>query len=144
MNVEDLCAVVSLKTIGFVELSAKRSNSRSEPHPGDDAVGAPTFTLNITRADHEFQVQLRLDLDFKEGSARIEPYAIFKINDATQEIPDDDERLLLEFANKVGVPLLIPSLREALADITRRVIGIPLIMPLYPGGILFQTSDENS
>lgn len=58
-----------------------------------------------------------------------------------REIPED---VRLEFANLVGIMALLPFMREAVADMTRKVVGHPVIMPMIKTGDIRFEGDAGS
>ncbi len=116
----------------FIEPKTIRSGS---PDP-DESSTTPSFELQIQTPDQDpfdwFSVRVRVSAVFPEGQAAVAARAIYSHRQA--ERPSIE--LLTAFTNEVALMALLPYLRESLADVTRRVFGPPLTMPMFQRGQL--------
>jgi preprotein translocase subunit SecB len=120
-----------LSRVYYLEVSARQA----DPDSHEDAP-TPGFELNIetSQDDGRFRIKLRVSASSDSASLAVEPVAEF-------QVPEDVRNLLVpenlvEFANEVGVMVLLPYVREAVADVTRRVFGTPSLVPLIQRGQL--------
>lgn len=143
---------VNLETVECVELKAGHRASTGMADgsaQSDEPVNIdPTFTLFIETPEddegsNQFGVKLRIVAELPPGDASVTYRAVYNTGEAGLPAAS----VLMEFVNEVAVMTLIPYLREALADVTRRVFVHPLVMPMFQRGELRfssagATSDE--
>lgn len=134
VDIHDLVKAVSIETISFLEVSAKRADTFSKMSPSDEFEVEPEMGLQIGRNENRrnFRIRVQIKIDAEPGSVLVDgavEYAVDGID--TSAISGE---VLLEFANKVGIFTLIPYLRQGISDITQRVFGSPLVMPVYRQG----------
>ncbi|ACZ31928.1 hypothetical protein Xcel_2921 [Xylanimonas cellulosilytica DSM 15894] len=119
--------------------------ARREPAPGADLenVGVrPSFELQVEHGDARFRMTVRVNVETDAGPVAVEGYAQYGTGDGSVELT---ESLLFEFVNDVGIMVLIPYLRQAIADVTQRVFGSPLVMPVMQrGAIRFERPERPS
>lgn len=134
--VNDEC--VTLETIRFRELGARRVGAE----PLDTVT--PEFSLGIDRHSEDesrFRLRLRCEVHIADGSWIIcEPEADYLVTDESR-LPLT-HTLILEYANEVAVMALIPYLRQGISDISQRVFGTPLVMPVMARGAIHFEMDE--
>ena len=60
---------------------------------------------------------------------------------SAQDLPKDEltEELALEYANHVGFMAVVPFIRQAIADLSQRVFGQTLLMPIIRRGDVWFT-----
>jgi preprotein translocase subunit SecB len=130
-----------------LELSAKRADEeasqdllfKEEPYEIE-----PEFNLQFGRDDDagRFRVRLKTLIESDPGKILVDAAAEYTVEGVdVATIPED---LMLEFANQVAVFAIIPYLRQAVADMTQRVFGVPLTMPMYRRGELVFTAKPSS
>lgn len=129
----DLVALVphtDLEDLSFVELVGRRNLA---PTATEGAPTEPRYGLQAAVADdlHHFRLILRIDLEATEGEIRAAAMANYAV---AEDAPDLTMRLVVEYANEVGVMALLPYLRQAIADLAQRVFGGALLMPVLPRG----------
>lgn len=130
-ELKDFVGQVVLEDLSFAELTARRS---LEPVESDAAAVEPSYTLNAQVADDHlhFRLTLRIDLEAAAGELRAAAMADYRVEE--KAAPGLTMRLAVEFANEVGVMALLPYLRQAIADLSLRVFGTALLMPILPRG----------
>ena len=113
-----------LRTIEFHELHAARNYADSS---GATAGADPEYEMRMqTRiGDTDFGVLLEVHVQTPFGDVRVSAAAEY---DNTGPAPE--EAVLHRFANEVGVMALVPYLRQGIADLTQRVFGQSLLMPI--------------
>ena len=139
----ELVSEAQLRSIEYFELTAKRDPSRSDDpaNEGDPAL-QPEYTLAIDMGQDRttFRLRLRIALATPRGTIEVEAAAEYTAGD----FPPGDltPTLLAEYANEVGVMAVLPYLRQAIADLTQRVFGASLLMPIIPRGTLAFSVDS--
>ena len=97
---------------------------------------AQQYSLTIAR--HEsgaaFQISLRVCLANEAGEFVVNYVASYSL--ATLSTSPADEPIFLEFANKVAIMTLAPYVRHALADLTQRIQGRSILLPILRAGEL--------
>lgn len=120
-----------LSRVYYLEVSARQA----DPDNGSDSL-TPGFELNIEVSQEvgRFRIKLRVSASSESASLAVEPVAEFQVPEDLRDllVPEN----LVEFANEVGVMVLLPYVREAVADVTRRVFGTPSLVPLIQRGQL--------
>ncbi|WP_394276414.1 hypothetical protein [Luteococcus sp.] len=115
------------------------AEAASDPAAGTAEVEAsPTFELRIARPDapkpfDSFLVGVRIDAQSNRGRAAVWYEAHYALTGEPEPV---GLPLLTQFANEVAVMVLLPYLREGLADVTRRVWGSTLLVPMMQRGQL--------
>lgn len=114
----------TLQSVQFHELHASRKlDIGPDAHSDDD----PRFEITMqTRVDDgELGVRVELQVDTPYGEIQVIAAADY-INNG----PSPSEAVEQRFATEVGVMVLIPYLRQAVADLSQRVFGTSLLMPI--------------
>lgn len=138
----DLVALVprvDLESLTFVELSARRELDGAGLVGGDIE---PRYTLKAERSDdlQRFRLVLTIEISVAAGTIVASACAEHTVRGEPSEAPS--QRLVVESANEVGIMAMIPYLRQAIADLTQRVFGSVLLMPvLARGAIAFPLPD---
>lgn len=116
------------------ELSAKRIEDFEGSKVSERIEVTPIYNLITASTDDQMGFQLRittkLTLDVGEISCDIA--SRYKLKEKIQE--ELDNELLVEYANEVALMTLIPFIRQHIADISQRVLGFPLLMPVMQRG----------
>ncbi len=128
---QKLCDNAVLNRIYFLEVSARQTdpdNHGEAPPPGFD------LNIDVSPEDSRFRIRLRVEASSDRAFLGVEPVAEFQVPEHLREllVPEN----LVEFANEVGVMVLLPYVREAVADVTRRVFGSSSLVPLIQRGQL--------
>lgn len=142
----ELVPQVYLCQVTCLEHSALR---RPVPLGGDVDVyrsGEPRFELTIHTPDegepvNRFYIQVRLVVDLPAaGASAVVAYQATYEHELSA-VPSIE--LLTDFTNEVALMILLPYLREALADVTRRVFDQALLMPMFQRGeVAFHVPDS--
>lgn len=138
-DVESLVEIVELSKVEYFELAAVR-NEVERNDAGDEI--APSYTLNIRHDSGGIAVRLRIELSTRQGEIRVDAAVLY-------ETPGHQVKIAqaagVDFANKVGIMTLVPYLREAIASLSLRVFGEPILMPIIRQGALqFEFNSEDS
>ncbi|ASR55528.1 hypothetical protein [Cellulomonas sp. PSBB021] len=131
-DVRALVPLALLDELTFVELHAVRRLDVAAP---DDVEITPQYTLDAGTSDDatRFRIVLSVALDLGVGDVRVAVAAYYTAQDGA---PTLSQALVVEYANEVGVMTMLPFLRQGIADVTQRVFGTPLLMPVMPRGSL--------
>ena len=148
MDIHGLVDTSTLESITFLELSAKRADEEASY---DSLLGEetyeiePEFSLQFGRNSGagKFRVRLATLIESEPGRIFVDAAAEYQVDPGTDVSSVSDE-LLLDFANQVAVFAIIPFLRQGVADMTQRVFGVPLTMPMYRRGELVFTAKKPS
>lgn len=137
---------VELNSVDFLDLTARRELDISPLQEGRVSVD-PSYTLGtmVANGGGSFLLRLRVDFSSEVGNFAAEAAAEYVVT--SSEPIELTEALLTEFANEVGIMVLLPYVRQAIADLTQRVFGQPLLMPQMQRGHLtfsIPSSDSNS
>lgn len=140
-----LVPLVELKSVDFLDLTARRELDVSPLEDGRVSV-EPSYTLGtmVASGGGSFLLRLRVDFSSEVGNFAAEAAAEYIVT--APESVELNEALLTEFANEVGIMVLLPYLRQAIADLTQRVFGQALLMPQMQRGHLtfaIQGSDSS-
>lgn len=133
-SVADILEVgVTLDGVQFFNLQA--TINEEDPPAGEVPTSvAPLYGLKLRHEGNELGMRVSIEID--TASARILVDA--SVNYTTAEPIEIDEATFLDFANNVGVMALLPYLRQAIADLSQRVLGEVILMPVIPrGGLTF-------
>lgn len=137
----DLNAIAELVNVEFEELHARRTGRR-DPDEDTPINVAPEYTLNVeTRDDGPgFRISLRIFVQLGIGEVRVAAVAHYDAEGFAGELTPP---LLVEYANEVAIMTLLPYLRHAISDLTQRVFGPPLLMPIVRRGeVTFDAADS--
>lgn len=126
-----LVTSAQLVHIGFHEISAKRA-AIVLPTEGKVTV-APTWSIEVQGSERQFRVVIGTSISTPVGAITTTSFAEYTVSD---EAPELTERLLAEYVNEVAVMQLMPFIRQAVADVTQRVFGSPLLLPIQQRGQL--------
>jgi hypothetical protein len=128
----------TLDDVSFVELTSRRN---VDAVATNGAGSEPQYGLQAAIADdlHRFRLILRIDIEAPQGEIGVAVMANYTVDHAA---PSLTMRLVIEYANELGVMTLLPFLRQAIADLTQRVFGGTLLMPILPrGAVQFELPD---
>lgn len=148
MDIHGLVDAVTLESVTFLELSAKRADeeARYDSLFKEETYDVePKFSLQFARDNEagKFRVRLATSIESEPGKILVDAAAEYAVQPDI-EVSSISEELLLDFANRVAVFAIIPFLRQAVADMTQRVFGVPLTMPMYRRGELVFTAKPAS
>jgi|GEM_PF-1169432 len=131
----ELNRVVHLEGIDFDELHARRTGALDATQEANPLELEPKYSLgvDIDEDGKGFRVRLGIDVELGIGEVRVHASARFGADAYSGELALP---LLMEYANAVAVMALLPYLRHAIADLTQRVFGTPLVMPIVQHGEL--------
>lgn len=136
---EILDAGVEIESVQFFNLHAEVNEDAAPPNEEQEV--SPTYGLKLRHEGNELGIRVSISIDV--GAAKI--IADAAVNYVTSEVLAMEEATFLDFANNVGVMALLPYLRQAIADLSQRVIGEVILMPIIPrGGLTFSREDAVS
>ena len=124
-----LVDAAQLQAVEYLKLSAERNEDASLDliHNGEISV-EPNYRLGTWEDGGRFGIRLKVEITTEIGDIAAEVISSYATpDDYEQEITED---LLLEFANEAGLMMLFPYLRQGAADLSLRVFGLPLLMPI--------------
>ena len=138
ITIHDLIEDCQLDAVSFIEISAKQrfeKLSSSEVQQTEASID-PVHSLQLARSEDDggFRIRVRTEIDTEPGLIVVDAAAEYSL--AARPSSDYSAELLVEFANKVAVFALIPYIRQAIADVTQRVFGTSLLMPMIRRGEL--------
>lgn len=100
------------------------------------------YTLGFERSADQERFRVRLKVEIVAGFGDVTAEASAEYRRAGFPVEDLTDAVLLEYANNVAVMALLPYLRQAIADMTQRVFGSPLLMPvLQRGAVSFSIAE---
>jgi preprotein translocase subunit SecB len=129
---EELARLVDaaqLQAVEYLHLSAERNEDvdLARLHNGEISV-EPSYRLGTWQDETRFGIRLKIEITTEIGVIAAEAISSYATpGDHEQDITED---LLLEFANQAGLMMLFPYLRQGVADLSQRVFGLPLLMPI--------------
>ncbi|MFK5257429.1 hypothetical protein [Propionibacterium freudenreichii] len=117
--------------IRFTELTAVLDGDRGD-------LSKPQFRLGFARRvdqPREFGIRLRCWSESEDGTQLAATAAAeYQIIEETLDVPETP--LLVEFANEVAIPMLVPYLREEITSLSSKVFGTGLLLPILTRGML--------
>jgi len=145
MSTEVLAQLASrakLLEIVVFELRAKKNHGVAEEKVPELVQVRPAYNLETASKDDNsgFLITLSIKLDLPAGSIYCEIGAAYDFKEPIDFALSADA--LVEYSNEVAVMTLLPFLRQNIADISQRVLGFPLLMPIMPRGSLSFTLNE--
>jgi len=134
---------VELKEFLVFELFAKR-NEEFEGAPANETVEIkPNYTLKTGILKNLSGIIIRLTVEFEIPMGRVlcDIGATYSSKTPIEFTPEN--LVLVDFANEVAVMMLVPFLRQNIADLSQRTFGVPLLMPVVRKGMLQFLVDKN-
>lgn len=130
-DVHQLVEATSLLGINVFQLSATR---RLDVAPTDDFEVDPRYTITADFRDDGagFRVRLLTEIETPIGPIACGVLAEYEHPDA--RLGPESSEAFNEYVNGVALMHIIPFARQAIADVTLRVFGSPLLMPILQRG----------
>lgn len=128
---------VQIEGVQFFRLQAEvnEDNPSEVEIPGELQ---PSYGLKLRHEGNELGIRVSVTLDAITSKIVVDA----AVNYSTAELVNMDEETFLDFANQVGVMAILPYLRQAIADLSQRVLGEVILMPVIPlGGLAFSRDD---
>lgn len=141
-NLAKLVKGATLAEIAVLELRAKKAESADGEKIPKQVKVKPNYTLETAVKEDNlgFLIAITTDIDLPSGSIYCQIGATYKVKgEEGLSLQSED---LLEYANEVGVMTLLPFIRQNVADLSQRVLGFPLLMPIMPRGALYFSKGE--
>lgn len=134
-SIHDLLDDAVLNELIFFELTARQPVAT--PEVGSDSTEidvSPAYELSFSTSEQKkaFRVRLRTTLELGDGEVIVDGAIEYVLKES--ETSDYSQDVLLEFAQDVGLMALLPFVRQAIADLTQRVFGTALLMPVVRRG----------
>lgn len=142
LSVIEVLNDVELLGIQQTELGAARGVGSTS---ADDVPAEPSYRLQVTGRDDDkaFRVGLRTEILTGMGSIVSEIEAEYQLDTLTYSGITEQTRI--DFANDVAIMAILPYTRQAIADITARVFGAALLMPIVKRGqLVFSLPDADA
>jgi len=136
-----------LLRVRFYEISAKvlegereqAEKQASEQVKRDSRKGSFNVEVGVKNDDNQLGIRVAVDYTSSSLVARVDCAAFFKkVSSAAKSLPEDALRSVAEEA----VLVLIPYIREAMAETTRRVAGKPVMLGTVRVNDLASTEDS--
>ncbi len=124
--VREIIQGATLKSVEFFEISARRHDEL----PPDHGEGRLNIEVQQRVDATSFGVRLNAHIVLPIGEASASVAGEYELADGLE--PSD--RALRMFTNEVGVMVVSPYLREAVATITSKVFGSPVYLPVVQRG----------
>lgn len=129
---------IELQGVQFFRIEASVKEDDYEPTPLPAEL-EPVYGLKTRHVDREIAARLSVRLDQPSWQIIVDAAVVY----TTEEPIEFSESVLLDFANRIGVMALVPFLRQAIADVSQRVLGEVILMPMMkPGELSFGPDDE--
>lgn len=143
--VEEVVAASDLIDVSYYELSAKQNDDSAHDAPeGDTQLHLAQEMSYGTRDDDQgFRVQIRTTIDAPDqGKVVIGVSAAWQYGGGSASAIS--RATMLDFVNNVAVMVLFPYIREATSDLTRRVFGSALVLPMVQRGQIGFTEEHST
>lgn len=128
---------VDIESVQFYKLSAEVDETVE--HVDSDQISIePSYNLLVRSEGDEIGVRLLTRLKLDIGTVEVDA----AVNYRAAEPVEMEETVRLDFANNVGIMALLPFVRQAVADLTQRVFGETVIMPIIQRGELAFTVED--
>ncbi|TFC87454.1 hypothetical protein [Cryobacterium sp. TMT4-31] len=140
ITVESVVENSSLSDISVFELSARRGKVTPDSEEGESVEPSYGMQIDYRDADNGFRVRLVTRFDTDLGVIVSDVGAEYTLEGiGARSIP---RHVLLDFVNNVAIMALVPYVRQSIADITLRVFGSALLMPMIRRGEIEFSVDE--
>lgn len=133
ITIQDLLEDASISEVVTIALHAERLPREGDD--GDDEI-RPMFGLGFDEREDgkAFRVSLDAVIDAAPGPIRCKMAVEYELKSLSpDQVP---VHVLEEFVNNVALMALLPFLRQGIADLTQKVFGVPLLMPIISRGEL--------
>lgn len=129
-----LVAESNLAEVSCFELSARLGDATSDDLEGVADLGISQELIFGTRDDDAaFRIRIRTLMDVPEGGQVVVGIA-GEWDYAPGTASQIAESVMLDFVNNVAIMVLMPFIREHAADLSRRVFGNALMLPMMQRG----------
>lgn len=142
ITIEELVNTAELEGIRFFQLTATiadESHTSQELAALEDVEFSPSFQMKIgvDSDTNQFLIRLKTTVESEIGTVIVDAGAEYSV-DGSNELHVDDipESLMLNFVNNVAVMHLTPYIRQSIADMSQRVFGNPVTLPIMRRGEL--------
>lgn len=129
---------IKIEGITFYGVSSRLSEEIEGVVPQPDEI-QPTYSLKTFVEPEILVLRLLTQITANVGVIEVDVAIAYR----TAEPVQVSEPVLLEFANEVGIMALLPFVREAVADLSTRVFGNAILMPVMQRGELHFESTGN-
>ena len=133
LTIHELLPQLRLTGVTFYKVAAELDESQRVDDIASK-VESEDFDVNhgmrIRHEDNELGIRVRTEILTSVGSVIVDAAAEYE---SDEPLPITRE-LAFEFANEVGVMVVLPYIREAITTISLKVLGAPLLMPIIQRG----------
>jgi hypothetical protein len=138
-DVHELLSLVAMAPVEFFEMSAKQSDASEKRNEKDDK---PSFMLKIGHPADGIAFRFVVEITNGKGHIRVGAGVIYSTK-TKEGLAPVSEVIGLEFANRVAILALVPYLREAVANLSWRVLGHAITLPMIrPGELEFSPMSD--
>lgn len=125
----------SLQDIYFQrELGHRLDKPRDEDGPLRFRLTVGRRTDTEARPEIQFRFMLEVCIEAVRGDVEVQSVAVYSIDKEFKGILSD--AVLYEYANEVAVMALMPYVRQRVADVSGRVLGQTILLPILQRGQL--------
>jgi len=141
LSLEDFVGRCSLTSISQLELSGTRSLVTDDSSGAELVDPAYGLDIDLRDADDGFRIRLTTRVEAPQGTIVSQVGAEYVVE--ALSIRSVSRVILVEFVNNVALMHILPYTRQSISDISVRVFGSPLLMPIIQRGELsFSGVDE--
>lgn len=130
VRIRALIDASSLASIETYECSARRHETP------DENIEANRVNVEVAAqfriGSDGFGIRLVCEAAFREGIAKVSTSGEYELEEGFEPSRRDVQL----FGNEVAVMTVFPFLRESMSDITTRVFGKPLLLPIAERGVI--------
>lgn len=127
---------VSIQGVTFYKLSAEQAEA--EVQASEQSEISPSYGLRVRAEGNEIAVRLATTVDIGPGQIVVDAAVTYTVDEDVEV----SEAVGLEFANEVGIMALLPYVRQAIADLSQRVFGDVVLMPVMARGALWFSEEH--
>lgn len=133
VDLQSLVEDVQIGSVTFFEIGAIRSDGDNLVDPASDEV-SPSYNLQTAHRDDDkgFRVRVRTEVDSSIGKIVVDVSVDFELESLIAS--QIKEPTMIDFVNGVAIMVLLPYIRQSIADISQRVFGAALTMPIFKRG----------
>lgn len=125
----------SLQDIYFQrEIGQRLDQPRGEDGPLQIGLSVGRRTDAETGPDVQFRFVLKVRIEASRGDVEVQSVAVYSIGRELEHLLTDT--VLYEYANEVAVMALMPYVRQRVTDISSRVLGQTILLPVLQRGQL--------
>ncbi|AMB59181.1 hypothetical protein [Microterricola viridarii] len=132
VTLETMVAALNLEDVKFYELSCKLAEATPVAETQEPAEVAIVWGVRLRHAEREFGVRLKVEVSSPECRIVTDIAAEY----VSQEVLILARDTVSEFVNGVALMQLFPFIRESVMTASTRVLGQPILLPVFQRGEL--------